>query len=452
VQDQISRLVRDITADTESLQSATQPSRSDKQTAFPWLKGTGTVSDASSSVTLPSLGPPKPLPAHQPAGWRSAPSYTPVNLHVGSSTSTARAPGTQQQAGLQGQRSAPESATHWRQQHRQARRSNSTLASSHSSHASGGPAHAVQIATAAASQWPATDRSGSAAMSLEPMWPIGADQSGSSRTQLYGTSQSSALYNTNSTSDSECHNSSQPARGSPGAAAGMPNVQDTSTSGPGRDSDTDWSWSNQPPYSNALQGSALAFHQLDTSAADTQALQPGRSSNELPHSHWRSRASASGTGDAANQYAAASSSDWRMAGAAAHAQRTQTSQVNSTAHFSADAGGPAPGTGQGATPGRDSHQSSAGSPAVTPLSRAEVERAYDDERIALGSLLSGGAPCAQLASSRAEQAGQASAWLGSPMTPTDTSFGGGEGSCSGTPASQLRDLEAVLENSSFWKS
>ena len=55
-QEQISQLIKDITADTESMSSPVQsPSGS-----FPWLQAAH-GSDSASTVTLPSLAPPKPL-------------------------------------------------------------------------------------------------------------------------------------------------------------------------------------------------------------------------------------------------------------------------------------------------------------------------------------------------------------------------------------------------------
>lgn len=57
LQEQISQLIKDITADTESTSSPAQsPGES-----FPWLRALGNGSDTASTVTLPSLAPPKPL-------------------------------------------------------------------------------------------------------------------------------------------------------------------------------------------------------------------------------------------------------------------------------------------------------------------------------------------------------------------------------------------------------
>jgi hypothetical protein len=60
VQEQVSKLVRDIVADTDSVQSPTLSE------PFPWLKGVVPTSDGSSSLTLPCLAAPH-LPSPQAA-------------------------------------------------------------------------------------------------------------------------------------------------------------------------------------------------------------------------------------------------------------------------------------------------------------------------------------------------------------------------------------------------
>ena len=57
LQEQISQLIKDITADTESTSS---PGQSPGE-RLPWLRAIGNGSDTASTVTLPSLAPPKPL-------------------------------------------------------------------------------------------------------------------------------------------------------------------------------------------------------------------------------------------------------------------------------------------------------------------------------------------------------------------------------------------------------
>lgn len=57
LQEQISQLIKDITADSESTCSPAQSPGGD----VPWRRGAPSVSDTASTVTLPSLAPPKPL-------------------------------------------------------------------------------------------------------------------------------------------------------------------------------------------------------------------------------------------------------------------------------------------------------------------------------------------------------------------------------------------------------
>eukprot|EP00892_Ulva_mutabilis_P010756 jgi/Ulvmu1/8052/UM004_0289.1 len=75
--EQISQLIKDITADSESTCSPAQSPGRD----FPWRREAASVSDAASTVTLPSLAPPKPLLAAN--GLRSS-SASPLDEFAGS--------------------------------------------------------------------------------------------------------------------------------------------------------------------------------------------------------------------------------------------------------------------------------------------------------------------------------------------------------------------------------
>jgi hypothetical protein len=82
------------------------------------------------------------------------------------------------------------------------------------------------------------------------------------------------------------------------------------------------------------------------------------------------------------------------------------------------------------------------------MSRAEADRAYREERAALGALLSS----SNHTQPPAHESGQV--WMPalSPTTPSETSAPARETSVSGTPPQLREDLAAVLHGSSFWYS
>ena len=422
VQDQISKLVRDITADTDSVpddRSASSPSPS-----FPWLRSAGPASDDSSTVTLPSLAPPKPLPGHAHP-FRQMQVTSPINL-------APKVPQNQQHPMRSELDLLDASKASSSQQRKQSSPSTTNT----------GPGSLQWQSQQAQPRW-----LGDSASTGEFSWtsthpPVLLD--------ALGAQQSSA-----------------PA---PGTQEGAANVSQqtslglTSHSKPWQTSDTTESHGVSLPSTQQADSSApISSHtKTDTTCGRTMSssLPPTYSNNGQPSSV-QARAGASAL--PSNTHSTQQSSLQQRAGpgslqgwqtATASDSRAPTSSVHRLSPASISASG-VQQSKEASQQGQAHRLVSSRTPQPTGRwdhTRAEAEQAYKRERNALGSLLSsseshagGGLEASQAKTQQAEYAS-------SPNSASDVSFGALTDSAADTPTQGQADLDAVLQNSSFWRS